>query len=243
MIDQYFTKIHELLETIQQNQMWTLQQVAEKTARALQKDGIIQLFGAGHSHLFGEEVFYRAGGLVPIKPILEEDLMLHRGAVRSSQFERSNEYAAAFVQTLDIQPNDVLFVSSTSGRNPVPIEVAQYAKDKGAFVVAMTSLSYSQSQESRHHSGRRLFEVADVTIDNLSVKGDAVLNHDKVKVPFAPTSTVIGTCVINAIMAETVQFLAEWGVEPPVLLSGNIDGADDHNEKLIDRYRNRIPML
>lgn len=243
MIDQYFSVIQQLLSKIQIEQKQVLMQVAVKASQVIENDGIIQFFGAGHSHLFGEEVFYRAGGLVPIKPILDEDVMLHRGAVRSSELEKSNDYAQNLVAKLEIQSEDIVIVSSTSGRNPVPIEVAQYAKEQGAFVVALTSLAYSGSQESRHLSGKRLFEVADVTIDNLSIKGDAVLEHEKVKVPFSPTSTVIGACVINAIIAETIVQLADRGIEPPVLLSGNLDGSEEHNKALIRRYRTRIPML
>jgi len=243
MIDQYFSAIQQILIKIQTDQKSILKQVAIKASEVIENDGIIQFFGAGHSHLFGEEVFYRAGGLVPIKPILEEDVMLHKGAIRSSELERSNEYAQSLVKKIDINPEDIIIVSSTSGRNPVSIEVAKYAKQQGAFVVALTSLAYSKSQKSRHWSGKRLYEVADLTIDNLSSKGDAALEHEKVKIPFAPTSTVVGACIINAVIAETIVQLANRGIEPPVLLSGNLDGSDEHNEALIRRYRSRIPML
>ncbi|WP_280771347.1 SIS domain-containing protein [Salipaludibacillus daqingensis] len=243
MIDQYFKIIKQLMNKIQIDQNDVLRHVANKSADAIEKDGLIQFFGAGHSHIFGEEVFYRAGGLVPIKPILDEDVMLHRGAVRSSELEKSSEYAQALVKRLDIKAEDLVIVASTSGRNPVPIEVATYAKEQGAFVVALTSLAYSNSQKSKHLSGKRLAEVADVTIDNLSEKGDAALEHENVKVPFGPTSTVVGACIINAIIAETIVQLSKRGIEPPVLLSGNLDGANEHNEKIIQHYRKRIPML
>lgn len=239
----YFNKVQHVLARISDEQGDQLKQAGKKLAHAVAEGGIIQLFGAGHSHLIGEEVFYRAGGLVPVKPVLEEDLMLHKGAVRSSELERSNEYAEELVKQLDIGSDDVMIVSSTSGRNPVPIETAKFAKRKGAYVIALTSMAYSRSQASRHYSGERLYEAADLTIDNLSEKGDAALSHHAVKVPFAPTSTVVGTCIINAMMAEAVTELAESGIEPPVLLSGNLDGADEHNKALIDKYKSRIPML
>ncbi|MCE7794098.1 SIS domain-containing protein [Salipaludibacillus sp. CUR1] len=243
MIDEYFSKVQELLDQIKNEQRHLLKEVAVKAADSIENNGIIQLFGAGHSHIFGEEVFYRAGGLVPVKPILEENIMLHRGAVRSSMFERSNDYAAEFVKELEIGKQDLVIVSSTSGRNAVPVETAIYAKKHGACVAALTSITYSSSQESRHQSGKRLYEVADITIDNLSVKGDAVLSHPGVDVPFAPTSTVTGACIINSIIAETIGILGERGVKAPVFLSGNLDGADEHNAKLIKQYKDRIPML
>lgn len=192
---------------------------------------------------FNGRSFYRAGGLVPIKPILIEPLMLHEGAVRSSQLERKNNYAQTFMENQDICSKDVVIVLSTSGRNPVPIDVALYAKQKGAFVIGITSLEYSQSTPSRHISGKHLFEVVDLVINNFSVKGDAVLSCEKVKVPFAPTSTVIGAAILNSIFAHAIVLMAESNYEPPIFLSGNMEGADQHNETLIEKYKSRIPLL
>jgi uncharacterized phosphosugar-binding protein len=243
MLTSYFQKIEERLHFVLKNETEQMLKAAEKVAESIQKGGIIQLFGCGHSHILTEEVFYRAGGLVPIKPIFVEPLMLHEGAFRSSQLERKNDYAKGFMNEQDIQPNDVFIVISTSGRNPVPIDVAQYAKEKGAFVMGITSIEYSQSQPSRHHSGKHLFDSVDLVINNYSVKGDAILTYEKVKVPFAPTSTVIGAAILNSIFAEAIRIMADAGFEPPVFLSGNIEGADQHNENLIKKYKERIPLL
>jgi uncharacterized phosphosugar-binding protein len=132
---------------------------------------------------------------------------------------------------------------STSGRNPVPIDVALTPKNKGAYTIVITSLEYSLSQPSRHQSGKLLYEVADLVINNYSIKGDAILSHESVPVPFSPTSTVIGSAILNAIFAEAIVFMAENGFEPPIFLSGNIEGADDHNNKIIEKYKDRIPIL
>ncbi|MEH7108964.1 SIS domain-containing protein [Bacillus sp. JJ1764] len=243
MLKQYFEKAKEKVELVEKNQMAKLKEAAEQVAKAIQNGGIIQLFGCGHSHILTEEVCYRAGGLVPINPILFEPLMLHEGAIRSSQLERQNGLAAEFMSAQDIRKEDVMFVISTSGRNPVPVDVAQMAKVKGAFVIGITSLEYSKSQPSRHESGKHLFNSVDLVIDNYSTKGDAALSYEKVSVPFGPTSTVVGAVIINAIFAEAVKMMADNGFEPPIFLSGNIDGADQHNQQLIEKYRDRIPLL
>jgi uncharacterized phosphosugar-binding protein len=243
MLKQYFDSAKERLNLVKENEYDNLMISAEKVANAIMNGGIIQLFGCGHSHILTEEVFYRAGGLVPIKPILIEPLMLHEGALRSSQLERKNDYAEGFLKKQDFQTNDVVFVISTSGRNPVPVDVAQAAKEKGAFVVGITSLEYSQSQPSRHKSGKHLFNSVDLVIDNYSVKGDAILSYEKVSVPFAPTSTVVGAVILNAIFAEAIKIMADHGFEPPIFLSGNIDGADSHNDSLVEKYRERIELL
>lgn len=243
MIKKYFDSVRDILSKVEECESEKLNEAAAKVAEGIEKGGIVQLFGCGHSHVLTEEVFYRAGGLVPIKPILVEPLMLHEGAVRSSQLERQSHLAETFLKEQIIEPNDVVFVISTSGRNPVPIDVAQYAKEKGAFVIGITSIEYSQSQPSRHHSGKHLFNSVDLVLDNFSVKGDAALTYEKVKVPFSPTSTVMGAIILNSIFAQAIRLMADQGFEPPVFLSGNIEGSDGYNEELVKKYEERIPLL
>ncbi|ANB55556.1 SIS domain protein [Anoxybacillus sp. B7M1] len=243
MIAQYFQKIEHLLQKIKNEETDSMKKAAEKVAEAIKHGGIVQLFGCGHSHILTEEVFYRAGGLVPIKPIFHEPLMLHEGAVLSSMLERKNNYAHTFMSRQDIRSGDVFIVLSTSGRNAVPIDVALHAREKGAFVIIITSMEYSNSQPSRHESGKRLYEVGDLVIDNHSVIGDAILKHEKVAIPFSPTSTVSGAVILNGIFAEAIVIMAKEGFTPPVFLSGNIEGADEHNQLLINKYKERIPLL
>lgn len=243
MFDAYFQKIKELLADIEKNEKANMTIAAEKIAECIKSDGIIHVFGCGHSHMLGEELFYRAGGLVPINPILIEDLMLHKGAVRSSQLEQKNDYAAQFMTDTTIQKGDAVIIASTSGRNPVPIDVAEIAKEKGAFTIAITSISYAKNQSSRHKSGKFLYESVDLPIDNAIVVGDALMEHDSLEVRFGSGSTVIGTAIVNGIMVEAVKILVENKINPPIFKSGNIDGAEEHNRKLINKYKARIPML
>ncbi|ANU26371.1 SIS domain-containing protein [Planococcus versutus] len=243
MLSSYFKQIQERLEIVEQNETQAMLTAAKKVAAAIQAGGIIQLFGCGHSHILAEEVFYRAGGLVPIKPILVEPLMLHEGAVQSSLLERQNDYATEFLKDQEFQANDVVFVVSTSGRNPVPVDVALAAREKGAFVIGITSPTYADSQTSRHRTGQYLFNAVDLVIDNHSVIGDAVLAYEGVDVRFGPTSTVVGTTILNGIFAEAIKEMADAHFAPPIFLSGNIDGADEHNKKLIDTYSERISLL
>lgn len=243
MLSNYFKQAQERLELVEKNEKQAMLEAAGKVAAAIQAGGIIQLFGCGHSHILTEEVFYRAGGLVPIKPIFVEPLMLHEGAVQSSQLERKNEYASGFLKEQDFGPDDVVFVISTSGRNPVPVDVAVAARENGAFVIGITSLAYSGSQPSRHKSGKYLFESVDLVIDNHSVVGDAILSYEGVSVPFGPTSTVVGATILNGVFAEAIKKMADAGFPPPIFLSGNIDGADAHNTQLIHKYSERIPLL
>jgi len=242
MIHEYFYEIHSLLHHIEDQEYDKMMKAAQAVSETLQNEGVVHLFGCGHSHILTEEVYYRAGGLVPIHPILHEPLMLHKGALRSSEFERKNGYAETFMYDQDIREGDVIFVISTSGRNPVPVDAALIAKEKGATVIVMTSKTYSASQSSRHKDGLHLYDVGDIVIDNHAPPGDALLSHDRMDIKFAPSSTVVGATMINSILAKAIEIITDSGHEPPVLLSGNIDGADEHNQKLIEKYQGRINL-
>lgn len=242
MIEQYFDKVKDLLTMVENEEANVMKRASEKIAESLQNDKIIHLFGCGHSHLLTEEVYYRAGGLAPVHPISHEPLMLHEGAVKSSQIERQNDYAESFMGEQDIREEDIMIVVSTSGRNPVPVDVALIAKQKGAFVIGLTSKTYSQSQAARHTSGKHLYEVVDLVIDNHAPVGDALLSHGKVQVNFSPSSTVVGAAIVNGIFAEAIGIMAEKGLQPPIFLSGNIEGADAHNQRLIHKYSDRVKL-
>ncbi|NMH68554.1 SIS domain-containing protein [Bacillus sp. RO3] len=243
MISTYFEKVQEKLHIVHNQEYEKMDTLSQKVSSSIQQGGIIQLFGCGHSHLLGEELFYRAGGLVPVNPILIEPLMLHEGAVRSSHLERKKDYADEFIHGQDIRPHDVVIVISTSGKNPVPIDVALHAMKKGAYVASISSFDYVRRELPRHSSGRFLSEVVDLAINNHSEVGDASLSDERVAVPFSPTSTVVGSAILNGVMAGAIERMVEDGFEPPIFLSGNVDGADDHNTGLIEKYRERIPLL
>ncbi|MED4227558.1 SIS domain-containing protein [Neobacillus cucumis] len=243
MYELYFQKINELLALINKMEKETIKAAGEKIAQSIQNEGIVHVFGCGHSHILGEEVFYRAGGLAPINPILIPDLMLHKGAVRSSNLEKKDDYADQFLPDLDIRSEDAMLVVSTSGRNPVPIDVAQFAKQQEASVITISSHIYAKNISSRHKSGKYLSDFADIAIDNHIPIGDALLKLSSSVVPFGPGSTVIGTAIINGIMVEAINHMVKTSFLPPIFKSSNIDGAEEHNRYLIDKYKSRIPLL
>lgn len=243
MIKEYFATVEDKLEMVLHEEFDNISDASEIIAEAVQNDGILYVFGCGHSHIFGEELFFRAGGLAAIYPIFHEPLMLHEGPVRSSQLERKNNYVSIFINEYGITDKDVVLVVSTSGINPVPVDVAKYAKGQGAKVVTITSKEYSNSQESRHKENLKLLEVGDIVIDNKVPRGDAALKHKDLSVAFGPLSSVIGITIIQSIIANATKVMLENGFEPPVFLSGNIEDSDDHNNRLVEQYSKRIPLL
>ncbi|MFB6467342.1 SIS domain-containing protein [Cytobacillus sp. Hz8] len=243
MFNQYINKVNQLMHVVEKEEQSNIKAAAEKMADCIQKNGIIHVFGCGHSHMLGEELFYRAGGLVPVNPILIEDLMLHKGAIRSSALEQTNDYANEFMKEVHIQSGDILIVTSTSGRNPVPIDVALIAKKKGAFVIAITSPRYAENQSSRHKDGIFLFQAADLMIDNHIEVGDILFTDEDHHLSYGSGSTIVGMTIVNGIISESISVMLENQFRPPVFKSSNADGAGDHNQRLIEMYKDRIPLL
>ena len=126
-------------------------------------------FGTGHGHLLALEMFYRAGGMMGVNPILTEELMLHKSATGSSAFERSEGKAEPLLEEFKVSGKDVVIVFSNSGINPLTIEMALGAKERGALTVAVTKMNHSRPLQSRHHSGLKLYEICDIVLDNFGV--------------------------------------------------------------------------
>lgn len=240
LVIEYFDRVREVLERIISTQTGNIGKAAKIVANTVRKDGLIHVFGSGHSHMVAEEMYSRAGGLALVKPMLETNLMLHESALKSSAMERLSGYAAVLLSQARPARDDSLIIASNSGRNAVPIEMAMEAKKYGLKPIAITSIEYSKSVVSRHSSAKRLFEVADVVIDNCGAIGDAAVEVEGMAAAVAPTST-IGSCfIVNAIVARVVEILTAEGITPPVFISGNRDGGELHNLQLLQKYFNRI---
>lgn len=220
-----------------------IQVAARWIADCLKNEGWIYTAGTGHSHMFAEEIFYRAGGFARVRPILEDNLMLHKDAAASTDVERREGYAAKLLKDYPISPKDVFFISSNSGRNAVPIEMAQLAKEKGAKVIALTNLQHSKSVESRHSSGLKLFQIADLFLDNFGEIGDASISFEGLDGKVGATSTVIGTALLQSIMVQTVGLLLKEGITPEVYISSNSDSGEANNHILLTKYKPLVKGL
>ncbi|BCH21983.1 SIS domain-containing protein [Mesorhizobium sp. L-8-3] len=209
----------------------------EKTARA---DGLVYIFGTGHSHTMAEEAHYRAGGLALTVPILAGTTMVHEGAVAGTVFERMPGIVAPILARYPIGSNDVLIIVSNSGVNAAPVEAARIGKDAGATVIAITSEGYSKLAAK----GRtRLADVADIVLDNNAPAGDAITAVPNSELRVGPISTPVGAALMNAVLAEVAARLQSSGVAAPIYLSANMPGAAEVNEALVARYRPRNPHL
>ncbi|MEU4390490.1 SIS domain-containing protein [Kribbella sp. NPDC023855] len=218
---EYLGKAVELAGRAVGTQLPAVREAGRVVADALGAGRTFWVFGTGHSHLIAEELYGRAGGLASVRAVLEPGLMLHEGLLKSSLLERLGGLADVLLQVNEIAAGDVVLVVSNSGRNAVPVEFAVGARAAGAKVVALTSLAHSEAVESRAPGGQRLFEVADVVIDNCGVPGDALIEVDGSPERTGATSTVVGALLAQALVVEVVTLLAERGHTPDVLRSLN----------------------
>jgi uncharacterized phosphosugar-binding protein len=231
-LDFAISKLVEVKETQRDN----IQKAARLVAESVEKGGRMYIFGSGHSHMVAEEIYIRAGGAAFVKAILEPSLMLHEMPNKSTYLERIEGYAGVLLKLHKVDKNDTVVVVSNSGRNALPVEMALEAKKIGAGVIAITSLQHSTTVSSRHKSGKKLYEIADVTIDNCGEKGDAVFEIEGLDTPTGPTSDTTGTAIAQALVATTLDILVKKGIKPPVLVSSNVDGGDEINDRIFDEY-------
>jgi uncharacterized phosphosugar-binding protein len=142
-----------------------------------------------------------------------------------------------------MKAGDVLIVVSVSGRNAVPIEMAQLAQERGIKVIGLTSRAYSGAVTSRHPSGKKMHEFADVVLDNKADKGDALLSAEGMPQKFSPGSGVTSIAILHALVSATIEELLARGITPPVFLAANVDEGKEYNARLLAQYRDRIFYL
>lgn len=241
MSNNYLDLVISHLNKINISQKPVIEQSAEIISQAIGSGGILHVFGCGHSQLLVSELFYRAGGLIPINPIIEQPLS-PGGGKKSSWFERLPGYAKIILDSYQTRENEPILIISNSGINIVPVEMAIYAKEKKLLIIALTSSQYNEIP-SRHPSGKKLIDLADVVIDNGISQGDAVIDIPGNNIKVSPLSGVVGITILWSLITEVTLKLAEKGIKPPIWISGNIPGGDEANQQYYQQYKERIKLL
>lgn len=209
---------------------------------ALDAGGVIHAFGTGHSEAFSMEIAGRAGGLIPTNRFTLRDIVLYgdRGVdVLSGVLEREPWVVDELMATVPVGEGDVFVIASNSGGNGSIVGTALWAKERGHKVIAVTSLEHTSRIESKHPSGKRLSEVADVVIDNLAPYGDSTLEVAD-GIGAGAISSITAAFIAQLLTLGVARTIAERGETPPMYISANIPGGDEHNSVLEDRYRGRI---
>lgn len=240
----YLTAAIELLQQVRASEQEAIERAAQVIAEAIQADHLVYVFGPTHAGMLAQELCYRAGGLVPVNPILPPGLTTDvRPITLTSQLERLPGFGAQIIAHTPIEAGDVIIVHSVSGRNAAAVEVAQGAKERGAYLIVVTSLEYSRSVPPRQPGMPRLFEVADLVLDDHAPVGDALVEVPGLAQKVGSASTITGVAILNAVVARVAGLLTERTGDAPIFKSANLEGGDEHNRRWLEKYRGRLTYL
>ena len=231
----YHEQIVGLLTLIEAEEANALSSASDAVAEVICRDGLVHVFGCGHSHLAALDAFYRAGGLACVSPLLDEDLMLHDGAAKSSRMEKMPGIAREAFRRASVDPaKDILVVISASGKNAAPVEMLRTAKAAGVKTLAISSSEY------KAHGGV-LLDEADIAIDCKVPYGDAVIDVGEMKM--GGLSTYASLFILNSVLINGAKKALSCGVVPPIYTSGNVEGGTAKNIALEERYFGRVKRL
>ncbi|MEU4428343.1 SIS domain-containing protein [Actinoplanes sp. NPDC024001] len=239
----YLRQVAEVVDRVGNGQHDLKLRAADLLADSVRNGGVIQAFGCGHSEALAMEIAGRAGGLVPTNRIALRDIVLYGGepleALADPTVERNPAIAHRLYQLAPIKPDDAFVIASNSGINGAVVEMALLVKERGHPLIAITSAQHSAGVASRHPSGRKLGDIADVVLDNGAPYGDATLPLPGGGAVGA-VSSITAALLAQQIIAEVVDRLLAAGITPPVYLSDNVPGGKEHNAELEARYAGRI---
>ncbi|MFE7167027.1 SIS domain-containing protein [Streptomyces sp. NPDC057616] len=242
LADQFFDAAIDLLRRVRDEETESITAAGTLLADTVTEGGRLFAFGAGHSSLAAQDVVYRAGGLalmnlLTVPGVVGVDVL---PATLGSALERVDGLASVVLECSPLRAGDALVIISLSGRNALPVEMAMKARELGVKVIGVTSVAYATRTSSRHVSGTYLRDHCDVVLDSKIAVGDATLALDSVPAPFAPASTVVTSAILQSVMATAAGALADRGIEPPLLRSGNVDGGHEWNAQVMKEYGDRI---
>ena len=249
---QYLRAVRAAINAIEANELGRIGEAADRFAATILAGRLVHVFGTGHSRMAVEEMFPRYGSFPGFHPIVELSMTFHNPVVgangqRQAMFlENVQGFGEVLWRNFATDPADCLLAISTSGCNAVTVDVALAAKGRGMFVAAMTSIPHSSVSTSRHQSGRKLHEVADLVLDQHAPPGDSAVWIEGLETPVSPISSVSGCTVVNLLKAEVARRLTEAGRPPSVLTAACHVGAERARELFeatYDDYRRRVGVL
>ena len=236
---QYHSEVKKLIDKVVDKNQDILGEVIDLVSKTIIDDKIIHAFGTGHSHMIGLELFARAGGIANVNAMLDSTVMTSEGARRSAEIERISGFAKVIWDQHKIKKNDIFIVISNSGRNAMPIEMAELAKNNSNKVIAITSINQSSKYPARIKNQKKLYEIADYVIDNCVPSGDSIIPIGK---DFSgAVSSILGCFIVNLMVTESLKIVHKAGKKLPLFYSQNIDGIS--NEELFSKYERRVKHL
>ena len=244
----YYSQIIANLDLVNKTQEPNIDAAASLMADAIADDRLIHIYGGGgHTTLPVGEMFFRAGGLANIDPVMEPALSVFNQALKYLELERTVNFGASIVKYYQLKPGDVMIIFHNIGINPATIDAADEAKKAGAKIIAVSSSHWQneipEDHFIRHPSKKNLFDFADVKIDDFNPVGDAAVKVPGFDTPIAPISNIVDFYIAHLLEIKTVAECVRRGITPPVWSSANVPGGDEKNTALIEKYRPRVKML
>lgn len=240
LAQQYVRSLKELIDEIEKTQVEKIDEAARIIAQRVSERSVVHIFDNGH--LLSNEAVERAGGLmlmIPLKfTVTVNNPARERGV--SSAIQREEGLVKYMIDKSQLQERDVLIINSVSGNNVRPVDLALEAKRRGVYLITITSLAYSKAHNSLHSSSKRLFEVADLVIDNCGEEGDALLEVQGLEPKICPSSGVTAAIIIWMLTAQITVRLLELGIVPSVYKSMGLgDDALNFNNQQLERYKEK----
>lgn len=244
----YYSQIIANLQKVNETQEANIDAAASLMTDAIAEDRLIHVYGGGgHTTLPVGEMFFRAGGLANIDPVMESALSVFNQALKYLELERTVNFGASIVRYYQLRPGDVMIIFHNIGINPATIDAADEAKKEGAKIIAVSSSHWQneipEDHFIRHPSKKNLFDFADVCIDDFNPVGDAAVTIPGFETPIAPISNIVDFYIAHLLEIKTVAECVRRGIKPPVWSSANVPGGDEKNAALIEKYRPRVKML
>jgi len=238
----YLETTIQLLSQIEDEEMEEIEKAAKLIADAIEQGHCLFAFGCTHSSLPIQDLVYRAGGMMLVNPLFGPGITALdiKPTTISSAMEQMEGYAKVILDNSPIKAGDVLILVSVSGRNAVPVEMAQLARERGIKIIGVISRQYSEAVTSRHPSGKKMKDFVDIILVNKAPKGDAILEAKEVPQKFSPVSGVTSIALLQSLIAATIEDLISRGIVPPIFLAANVDGGAEYNARLIKQYHDRI---
>lgn len=237
----YSAEVLGLLRKLESDMAQAVSTVAQLLKKTVDQGGLLYVFGSGHSSILSEEAFHRAGGLIPVYPILQDSLTPHVSPKISGKLERLSGVADILFERAGVTSKDLLFIASNSGINAAAVEMAMAAQKSKVPTVAFTSLVHSKAAVSRHASKKKLYELCTHVLDNHAPVGDGVMQFGEVRV--AAFSTIGNSFLYHSVLTQACALWQAEGKELPIYRSANLQGSDEWNAQAEMKYKNRIPLL
>ena len=245
--EKYFEVLNDIVKKVQNTQLENVKNAAKILKTCVENDGIIHLFGAGHSHIMTEDVFWRASTLANIHAIIEPSISGVQEISKAGRLENLEGYGDLIVDYHRIEKKDAMICISNSGNKAVTIDVAKSCKQRGIPVIIITNVAYSDYLHSAHTSGKKLKDFGDVVLDNCSAIGDTALHIEGLEEGIASTSTIPSCYLLTSLIAQTVEYLVQDNYHPDIYINGslavNSKGVLEHNKKIETKYFSRIRNL